>query len=412
MSIYPLEEIRSRFPALNRTHNGRRAAYLDGPGGTQPLDSAIMAVTDYMRRGVANLHGQFPSSRETEAMIRDAREALADMLGCRAEEVAFGANATSLIFALSRSIARTWKPGDEIVVSEMDHRANVDPWLLAAADKGVTVRWLPVVPETLTLDLSALDSLINERTRLVAVGYASNAVGSINDVPRIAARAKDVGALVAVDAVHSAPHCGIDVRGLGADMLFCSVYKFFGGHVGVAAVRSEVFGDMDTYRLMPAPSVLPGKLETGTQSHEAIASIVPAVGFVAGLGTGGTRRERILSGFAAIEAHENRLADAIRTELARIPGVRLYQSPAGSPKTATVAFTLAGMAPVEACRLLCEEHGVFVADGDYYAATLADKLGINRSGGWIRAGMAPYTTEEEAGWLVRGVRDLADRRDG
>lgn len=409
MSAYPLEYVRSRFPALNRTHNGHKAAYLDGPGGTQPLDSAIAAITDYMRRGVANLHGQFPSSRETEAMIRDAKAALADMLGCEAGEIAFGANATSLIFALSRSIARTWKPGDEIVVSEMDHRANVDPWLLAAADKGATVRWLPVDTRTLTLDLSALDTLINERTVLVAVGYASNAVGSINDVPRIAARAKGVGALVAVDAVHSAPHCGIDVRALHADMLFCSVYKFFGGHVGVAAVRAEAFESVDAYRLMPAPSVLPGKLETGTQNHESIASIVPAIEFVASLGTGGTRRERILSGFAAIEAHENHLAEALRTELGHIPGVRLYQSPEGTPKTATVAFTLANMAPSEACRLLCEEYGVFVADGDYYATTLADTLGINRNGGWIRAGMAPYTTEEEVERLVRGVRALMRR---
>lgn len=408
---YPLEAVRRQFPALYRTHNGKPAVYLDGPGGSQVVESGIEAMTAYMRRGVANLHGAFPSSEETDLMILEAKAALADMLGCGAREIAFGANATSQIFAASRAVSRNWKSGDEIVVSEMDHRANVDPWLLAAADKGVTVRWLPVDTDTLTLDLSGLDGLINERTVLVAVGYASNAVGTINDVPRIAGRAHDVGALVAVDAVHIAPHIGIDMDALGADMLFCSVYKFFGGHIGVAAIRKHVFERLETYRLMPAPSTIPGKLETGTQSHEAIASIVPAVDFVASLGEGETRRERILSGFGHIERHENTLAESVRGALTAVPGVKLYQSPEGSPKTATIAFTTAGYPPRAFCRKLCDMYGIFVADGDYYATTLADRLGINASGGWIRAGFAPYTSEAEACLFAEAVATLAASTD-
>lgn len=404
---YPSDAVRKQFPALSRTHNGKPAAYLDGPGGSQVVESAIEAMVGYMRGGVANLHGQFPSSEETDQAILDAKAALGDMLGVTGGEIAFGVNATSLIFSVSRALAQDWNPGDEIVVSELDHRANVDPWLLAAKDKGVTVRWLPVDTHTLMLDLSGLDTLINAKTKLVAVGYASNAIGTINDVPRIAARAHVVGARTAVDAVHIAPHVAIDMTALGADMLFCSMYKCFGGHIGVAAVRKPVFEAMQTYRLMPAPSTPPGKLETGTQSHEAIMSIVPALEFVASLGTGSSRRERILSGFAAIEAHENSLAARIRQGLAGLPGVTLYQALENSPRTATVAFTIKDMAPAAVCRRLCDDYGVFVADGDFYATTLADKLDISRHGGWVRAGLAPYNTMEEAERLVQGVTALA-----
>ena len=237
------------------------------------------------------------------------------------------------------------------------------------------------------------------------MGYASNAVGTINDVARISRRCREVGALLSVDAVHIAPHKAIDMDAIGADMLFCSVYKFFGGHIGIAAIRKNVFEALDTYRLHPAPSTAPGKLETGTQSHEAIASIVPAVDFIAGLGTGSTRREHLVSGFERIERHENALAGIIRQGLTDVPGLTLYQSE--GPKTATVAFTLEGQQPGDVCRKLCDRYGIFAADGDYYAETLAHRVGVDRIGGWIRVGFAPYNTEEEAELLVRAVREIA-----
>lgn len=404
---YPIQEIRTLFPALCRIHNGNPAVYLDGPGGSQVVATAITAMTNYMRRGVANTHGKFPSSEETESLIASAREALADLFACTSDEIAFGANATSNMFAVSRALSRSWTPDDEIVVSEMDHHAHIDTWRLAAQDRGATVRTLKVNPETLTLELSELDAVINDKTRLVAVGYASNAVGTINDIERISGRCRAVGALLSVDAVHIAPHKPIDMNGIGADFLFCSAYKFFGGHIGVTAIRKPVFEALETYRLHPAPSTAPGKLETGTQSHEAIASIVPAVEFIAELGSGGARRERLVSGFERIERHEKALAELVRQGLAGIPGVRLYQSE--GPKTATVAFTIETRRPGDVCRELCDRYGVFAADGDFYAETLARRVGVDRNGGWIRVGFAPYNTEEEATLLLRGVRELCAR---
>ena len=389
--IYPIQEIRSLFPALCRLHNGNKAVYLDGPGGSQVVATAITAMTNYMRRGVANTHGKFPSSEETEALIESAKAALGDLLACAPSEIAFGANATSNMFAVSRALSRSWNPGDEIVVSEMDHHSHIDTWILSARDRGIVVRYLPVDPKALTLDLSDLDAIVNAKT--------------INDVARISRRCREVGALLSVDAVHIAPHKAIDMDAIGADMLFCSVYKFFGGHIGIAAIRKNVFEALDTYRLHPAPSTAPGKLETGTQSHEAIASIVPAVDFIAGLGTGSTRRERLVSGFERIERHENALAGIIRQGLTDVPGLKLYQSE--GPKTATVAFTLEGQQPGDVCRKLCDRYGIFAADGDYYAETLAHRVGVDRIGGWIRVGFAPYNTEEEAELLVRAVREIA-----
>lgn len=401
-----LAAIRQQFPALKRTHNGKPVIYLDGPGGTQPVESAIEAMAAYMRGGVANVHGQFPTSIETDAMIAASREAMADMLGCAPDEVAYGANATSLIFAVSRALSRQWKAGDEIIVCETDHRANVDPWLLAAADRGVVVRWLPCDPHTLCLDYDLLDTLITPKTRLVALGYASNAVGTINNVSLVARKAHAVGALMAVDAVHIAPHIGISMADLDADMLFCSVYKFFGGHMGVAAVRRNLFENLESYRLAPASSATPDKLETGTKAHEALASIVPALEFVASLGNGNSRRERILSGFNRIERHENALAETARKGLAAMPFVRLWQAPADCSKTATIAFTISARAPRDVCRHAADAWGVFLADGDFYSSTLAEKLGLCASGGWIRAGMAPYNTPEEVEIFLEAINSV------
>ncbi len=401
---YPIELVRQQFPALRRTHNGKPVAYFDGPGGSQVVATCIEAMADYMRKGGANLHGPFPSSLETEAHIHDAKQAMADLLNVDPSEIAFGANATTLLFHVARALGRDWKPGDEIVVTELDHRGNVDPWITLAKDQGVTVRWLKVDTESFTLDLSELDSIINEKTKLVAVGLASNAVGTISDVAKVSARARQVGALVAVDAVQAVAHVSVDFQALGADILTCSAYKFFGPHIGIVAIRSELFEQLDVYKLVPAPAHAPDKLETGTLNHEGIAGIRPAVEFIAALGAGATRRERIISGYERLEEHETRLADKLRASLAAMPRVKLYQAPSDIRKTPTVALTVKGMAPAEVCRRVVDASSVFIADGNFYAWTLAEKLGINPTGAWVRAGLSPYNSEEEVDRFIAAMR--------
>ena len=270
---FDVQAVREQFPALGRTYNGRGVVYFDGPGGSQVARQAIDAMAGYMERGGANLHGVFPTSTETEEILAGTREAAADFLGAAPDEVAFGANMTTLTFAISRALAREWDETPEIVVTELDHRANVDPWLIAAREKGAKVRWVRVDPETLTLVTEDLERNINDRTKLVAVGLASNAVGTVNDVAAVAEMAHGVGAIVAVDAVHAAPHIPVDRDAIGADVITCSAYKFFGPHVGVTAIKRELFERLNVYRLDPAPHDIPDKLETGTQNHEGIAGV-------------------------------------------------------------------------------------------------------------------------------------------
>lgn len=407
---FPIEAVRQQFPALQRTYHGKKAVYLDGPGGSQVVKGSMDAIYAYMANGGANLHGSFPTSRETEAMIAQAKEAVADLFGAKPEEVAFGANMTTLAFAIARALGREWQPGDELVVSELDHRANVDPWLTLAADRGMTVCWIKANPTTFSLELDELDSIITPKTRLVAVGLASNAVGTINDIPLIASKAKEAGALLAVDAVHAAPHLFVDRDQLGADILLCSAYKFFGPHVGIAVIRQELFASLQPYKLQPAPAYFPDKLETGTQNHEGIAGIAPAIQFIASLGSGETRREQIRTAYEAIEAYENRLAEKMRSALREMEQVTLYQAVEETAKTPTIAFRIAGYHPQEVCERMAEEYAIFIADGDFYASTLADKLGINADGGWVRAGLAPYNTEEEIDLFIAGIRKLVESR--
>lgn len=407
---FPVEAVRQQFPALKRTYRGKQAVYLDGPGGSQVVKSSMDAIYSYMANGGANLHGSFPTSRETEAMIAGAREAVADLLGALPQEVAFGANMTTLAFSLARALGRDWQPGDELVVSELDHRANVDPWLAVAKERGMTVRWIKVNPEKFTLELDELDDLLTEKTKLVAVGLASNAVGTINDIPRISRKAKEVGALLAVDAVHAVPHLFVDRDQLGADILLCSAYKFFGPHVGIGVIRQPLFEALQPYKLQPAPSYIPDKLETGTQNHEGLAGIAPAIDFIASLGSGDTRRERIRFAYEAIEAHENRLAEKIRSALGQLEGVTLFQAGGEAAKTPTIAFRVAGWHPQKVCERMAEEYAIFVADGDFYASTLAEKLGIREDGGWVRAGLAPYNTEEEIDLFIAGIRKLTEEK--
>jgi cysteine desulfurase family protein (TIGR01976 family) len=402
---FDVQAVREQFPALGRTHNGHGVVYFDGPGGSQVARQAIEAIAGYMKRGGANLHGVFPTSTETEEILSDTREAAADFLGAAPDEGAFGANMTTLTFAVSRALVRGWSRDSEIVVTELDHRANVDPWLIAAEEQGARVRWVRVDPETLTLDENDLEQNINERTKLVALGLASNAVGTVNDVAAVAERAHSVGALVAVDAVHAAPHLPVDRDAIGADIITCSAYKFFGPHVGVTAIRRELFEKMGVYKLDPAPDYIPDKLETGTQNHEGIAGVKGALDFISSLGEGASQRERLTSAMNAIEEHEAALAETFRTALRDIPGVQLYTAPDGVRKTPTIAFRVEGHTPEEIC-LWMLEHGFFIAAGDFYASTLVGKLGIGDSGGFIRAGLAPYNTEDEVERFVEALEGI------
>jgi len=402
---FDVEAVRAQFPALSRLHDGKPVAYFDGPGGSQVARSSIDAMTRYMERGGANLHGVFPTSTETEEILAGTRSACAAFLGAEPDEVAFGANMTTLTLAISRALSNSWDEHSEIVVTELDHRANVDPWLIAAGEKGAKVRWIGVDPETLTLDLNDLDQKINANTKLVAVGLASNAVGTVNDVAAVAERARAAGAVVAVDAVHAAPHVPMDRDAIGADVLTCSAYKFFGPHVGVTAIRRGLFEELPIHRLDPAPDHIPDKLETGTQNHEGIAGVMGALDFISSLGEGASLREKLLDAMRTVEEHETRLADRFRAALREIPGVTLYAAPGTVIKTPTVAFRLEGHAPLEVCQHAAD-HGFFIAAGDFYASTLSRRLGLDGSGGFVRAGLAPYNTEEEVEGFIRVLRGL------
>lgn len=408
---FPINEIRKQFPALERTYKGKPVVYFDGPGGSQVIEGSIHAMADYMQRGGANLHGSFPTSYETENIISDTRGIVADFLGVSPQEVVFGANMTTLAFSISRALGKNWSEGDEIVVSEIDHHANVDPWITVAQDKGMTVKWLKVYTDHLTLDLDDLESLITEKTKLVAIGLASNAVGTINDVEKVAHYAKSKGALVAVDAVHAAAHIPINRDQLQADILMCSAYKFFGPHIGMAAIQSDIFDELETYRVGKTHEAAPHKLETGTQNHEGIAGIKPAIKFFEGIGNGNSRREKIVSGISKIEVHENKLATKIRAELGRINQVTLYSGDNSIPKTPTIAFTIDNLSSKRFCEILSEEYSIFAAHGEFLACTLSERLGLEKTDGWIRLGLAPYNTDEEVDRFLYAVRTIIDDND-
>ena len=406
---FDVRAVRGQFPALGRTYNGHSVVYFDGPGGSQATRQAIDAMAGYMERGGANLHGVFPTSTETEEILARTREVAADFLGAAPDEVAFGANMTTLTFAISRALARGWDENSEIVVTELDHRANVDPWVIAAREKGAKVRWIRVDPETLTLNRDDFDMTINDRTKLVAVGLASNAVGTVNDVAAVAGMAHDAGAIVAVDAVHAVPHIPVDRDAVGADVITCSAYKFFGPHVGLTAIRRGLFEGLDVYRLDPAPAHVPDKLETGTQNHEGIAGVKGAIDFIASLGEGSSRREKLTNAMQAIEEYEADLAESFRVGLQELPGVTLYAAPEGVRKTPTIAFRVDGFSTEEVCTRMLED-GFFVAAGDFYASTVAERLGIKDSGGFVRAGLAPYNTQEEVERFITTLSSVVGGR--
>ena len=401
----PVEAIRSRFPALDRRHNGLPVAYFDGPGGTQVPQSVVDAVADYLLHHNANTHWAYPTSVETDVALAAARAALADFLGGRPGEVAFGANMTTLTFHLGRALGRRWTPGDEIVVTELDHHANVDPWRELAKERGFTVRTVRFRTEIGQLDMDDLASALGKKTRLLAIGAASNALGTKSDVRRAAELAHAAGALVFVDAVHYAPHALVDVAALGADFLACSAYKFYGPHVGVLWGRRALLEDLDLPKLEPAPENAPDRVETGTQNHEGIVGAAAAVEFLASLAEGPDRRARLAAAMGALHERGQGLVEALWAGLGAIGGVTLYGPPPTQPRTPTVAFTLRGRGSEDVAKALAG-RAVFVSNGDFYATTVVRRLG-HAEDGVVRAGCACYTTLDEVNRLVAGVAELA-----
>jgi cysteine desulfurase family protein (TIGR01976 family) len=399
-----MNAIRAQFPALERRHAGHPVAYFDGPGGTQVPRAVVEAMTDYLYHHNANTHWAYPSSIETDEAIAAARAALADFLNASPDEIAFGQNMTTLTFNLARSIGRGLGQGDEIVVTELDHHANVAPWQALAKERGVTLRTARVIPDTGQLDWEDLERQLGTKTKVLAIGAASNALGTVSDVARATRMAHEVGALVFVDAVHYAPHELVDVRAIGCDFLACSPYKFYGPHLGALFGKRELVRALDVPKLAPAPDTAPERLETGTLSHEAIVGAAAAVDFLASLGEGAMRRERLQSAFATLHDRGTQLLEKMWRGLCDTRGVRTYGPPPGERRTPTVAFTVEGIPATQVARQLAA-RGVFVSDGDFYATTVVQRLGQSAHG-LVRAGCACYTTEEEVDRLIEGVRAI------
>ncbi len=412
------EQIRAHFPALERNHEGRPVAYFDGPGGTQVPRAVVEAMTDYLYNHNANSHWHYPTSIETDAIIAQARSALADFLGARPTEVVFGANMTTLTFHLSRALGGAWGPDDELLVTELDHHANVDPWRTLARERGLTVKTVAADAASGALDWADLERKLGPRTRLLAIGAASNAIGAITDVRRAADLAHAAGAKVFVDAVHYAPHALVDVQALDCDYLACSPYKFYGPHLGVLYGRQSLIEWLVVPKLLPASNAAPERLETGTQNHEAMAGAAAAVDFLASLdagGSSGSRRERLGRTFDALHHRGLELSRMMTEGLAAIPGVTVHGVASGAPRTPTVAFTVAGV-PSRDVSVALARRAVFVSTGDFYATTLVAKLGFAREG-LVRAGAACYTTAGEVERLLEGVAEIArsgagEKREG
>ncbi len=396
--VASLRAIRDHFPALGRQVGGEAVAYFDGPGGTQVPRVVVDAMVDYLCHHNANTHWAFPTSVETDEVIASARRAMADFLNASADEVAFGNNMTSLTFHLARALGRGVGPGDEVVVTELDHHANVDPWRSLEKDRGISIKVVRMVPETGQLDWEDLERLVNRRTRLLAIGAASNALGTINDVARAARIAHSANALVFVDAVHYAPHRLVDVRSMGCDFLGCSAYKFYGPHVGVLYGRNELLRSIDFPKLRPAPDSAPGRVETGTQNHEGLAGTAAAVEFLSSIAEGPDRRSRLELAFQVLHDRATELLHRLWNGLGEIPGAVRFGPSAEEPRTPTISFSLNGHRPVDICRHLATK-GLFASHGDFYATTAIERLG-HASDGLVRVGCSCYNSIEEVDRLL------------
>jgi cysteine desulfurase family protein (TIGR01976 family) len=413
-------EIRAQFPALSREHGGRPYSYLDGPGGTQVPRRTIDAMSRYLERSNANHEGAFATSEESDAILAEAHAAAADFLGAGGPgEVVFGQNMTTLTFSVSRAIGRTLEPGDEIVVTRLDHDANVAPWLALQEERGVTLRWVGIREADCTLDLADLERALGPRTRMVAVGLASNAVGTINPVRQIVAMAHAAGAMTYVDAVHAAPHLPIDVKALDTDFLVCSPYKFFGPHLGLLYGKPERLERLASYKVRPAPDAGSGKWETGTLPGESIAGVLGTFDYLAwlgrefgGAGAEASRRAALVAAAETIQAAERGLSLAALAALGEVPGLKLrgITDPARVvERVPTFAFTLAGHSPREVAAEL-GRAGIAVWDGDYYAYELIRALGLAESGGMVRVGFVHYNETSEIKGLAEALRSMAAGR--
>jgi cysteine desulfurase family protein (TIGR01976 family) len=450
MPALDLAWIRNQFPALAQTVDNQPAIFFDGPGGTQVPQRVIDAIGSYLTRSNSNTHGAFLTSQRTDETIEAAHAAMADFLGCDPDEIVFGANMTTLTFAISRAIGRELQPGDEIVLTRLDHDANFSPWK-ALEERGVVIRVVDIDVEDCTLDMDDLRRQINARTKLVAVGYASNAVGTINDVAEVTRLAHSVGALSYIDAVHYAPHGPIDVRALDCDFLACSPYKFFAPHAGTLYGKRAHLQRLNPYKVRPATEDLPGRWMTGTQSHEAMAGVAAAVDYLAELGrivvgqkrqatpanastddrdtqpddsearesqydvseatTSSSRRQALLSAMRAIQAYERTLAEKLIKGLLEVPGLTFYgitDPQRFGDRTPTVSVRIEGHTPRELSEALGKQ-GIFTWDGNYYALNLSERLGVEQDGGMLRIGLAHYNTSEEVSRLLTALHELAGK---
>jgi cysteine desulfurase family protein (TIGR01976 family) len=406
--------IRAHFPALSHTRDGRTPIFLDNPAGTQVALEVIDAMADYLLHDNANKDGAFATSARSDAMLREAHAALADFLGASSpDEIVFGPNMTTLTFAVTRAIGRTLKPRDELIVTHLDHDANIAPWL-ALQELGVTVKWVEVKREDCTLDLGSLEAALNERTRVVAAGYASNAVGTINDVRAIIDMAHAAGSLAFIDAVQYAPHGPIDVRELDCDLLACSAYKFYGPHVGLLYGKYDLLDRLQAYKVRPADDQPPGKFETGTQNHEGWAGVLGALKYFEWLGEQTadsrpqTRRERLVAAMTWIKEHERPLSRALIEGLLSIDGVKVWgvtDLERLDQRVPTVSFTMRNRSPREIAEYLAR-HDIYVWDGNYYALAIMEYLGLQSSGGMVRVGAVHYNTVAEIERLIDVLKSM------
>jgi len=414
-SMLDVAWVRSQFPALEMQVNGQTAAFLDGPAGTQVPTQVIAAIQNYLVRMNANHGGAFMTSRRSDEMIADTRAAMADFFHCDPCEVAFGQNMTTLTFAISRAIGRELGPGDEILLTTLDHDANFSPWK-ALEEKGVVIRVADIHDNDCTLDLEDLKSKLSRRTKLVAVGYASNSVGSINPVQEIVRLAHAAGAMAFIDAVHYAPHGLIDVKDLDCDFLVCSPYKFFGPHMGTLYGKREHLERFQPYKVRPSHNETPDRWETGTLAHELIAGIGAAVDYIAGVGrhsdpAAGTRREALAAAYRTTVAYERRLIAKLIEGLQTIPRVRIYgiTDPARfEERCSTLSLRIGDHAPKAIAEFL-DQRGIFTWDGNYYALNLSERLGVEEKGGMLRIGLVQYNTQDEVDRLLAALREFASQ---
>jgi cysteine desulfurase family protein (TIGR01976 family) len=400
---------REQFPALQQEVNGQTAVYLDGPGGTQVPQGVISAMSTYLAQGGSNTGGPFLTSQRSDAIVTAARAAVADLLNARPREIAFGQNMTSLTFSLSRALARRWQPGNEIIVTKLDHDANISPWLLAAEERGVTVRWLDFDPADCTLRLDTLPDLLNEKTRLLAITAASNAVGTIPDITRATQLAHDAGALVYIDAVHYTPHGPLDVQAIGCDFLACSSYKWFGPHTGVLYGKYDLLEDLTAYKVRPAPAHAPGKWETGTQSFESLAGVTAAADYLAQLGDPvGDRRLQLRQAMGRIKQYEQTISRRFLEGATAVSGLKLYgisDVERLDERTPTFAVSLEGYTPQQVATRLGQQ-GIFVWSGHYYAIAVMERLGLLDRGGLVRIGFVHYNTLDEVDRVLNALDEL------